>query len=122
MNDQYARTRKQPTWQCIAQWFKEKYEGKIISQSTISSVLLKRSADSALLSQPAFGPEIKRRRNVAWPQLDSVLFEWYERLQRRTTITGLVLKEKAREFFEVLYPGMFIKCKSEIISDTDCRR
>ncbi|KAI5843328.1 hypothetical protein DFP73DRAFT_527340 [Morchella snyderi] len=79
---------KQPIWQAVVHWFKAKY-GKAVSQMTVYSTL-RRLED--LLSQVPADSERKKRRTVAWPNLDEVLFEWYKRLE-----------EKSKDFFVRLY-------------------
>ncbi|KAH0613575.1 uncharacterized protein H6S33_005461 [Morchella sextelata] len=104
-NQEYIQNGKRPGWREIASWFAETHNGKKISQAGVSTILSKRSAD--LLGQSLSAPQAvsKRRRAVYWPKLDDALFEWHMRMQGRVTITGLVIKEKAAEFFPLIYPG-----------------
>lgn len=105
-NLELEKSGERPHWKKVQKWFAESHSGKVISQPTISNILSKRSAD--LLDHPLTNPQQKKRREVAWPRLDEALYEWHKRMERRIPISGIILKEKAREYFAVLYPGMLI--------------
>lgn len=104
VNSEVEQHGERPHWKKIQKWFTEAYPGKTISQPTISNILTKRAAN--LLEKPLVNPNQKKRRDVMWPNLDGALFEWHKRMEKRIPISGLILKEKARDFFAVLYPGM----------------
>lgn len=47
----------------------------------------------------------KRRRPEQWPELEKALFDWIQRAEERMPISQEVIREKARQFWPVLYPG-----------------
>lgn len=105
-NLEQERTGDRPHWKKVQKWFADTHSGKVISQPTISNILTKRAADLLEPSESLAHPQQKKRREVSWPKLDEALFEWHKRMEKRIPISGLVLKEKAKDFFVVLYPGM----------------
>ena len=47
---------------------------------------------------------IKRTRQVQYPELDTVLFDWFLRFERQVPMSGELIKEKAVLIFKALYP------------------
>lgn len=47
---------------------------------------------------------IKRIRRVQYPELDTVLYEWFLRFKRQVAMSGELIKQKAGIIFSALYP------------------
>ena len=47
---------------------------------------------------------IKRSRRVQYPELDSVLHEWFLRFEQQVPMSGDLIKERAAHIFKALYP------------------
>lgn len=99
-----------PDWKETAKWFSDTHQGKAIAQSSMSTILAKCSADffEQSLSAEPWRSDIKKRREVKYPELDKALYEWHIVMQKHVPISGMVLKEKAKDIFVQIYPGMSI--------------
>lgn len=47
---------------------------------------------------------VKRVRRVQYPELDTVLYDWFLKFKRQVPMSGELIKQKAAIIFEVLYP------------------
>lgn len=86
----------------LLQWFKSEYNQEI-NPSSITRILSTKYAYLDSLSGERLLNN-KRRRPEHWPQLEKALFDWIQRAEGQITISQEVLREKARQFWPVLYP------------------
>ena len=86
----------------LISWFTGE-TGHQINQSQISKILSKNYEylDGPTRNTTTLGA--KRHHQGDWPELEAALFEWQQRMQKKkATITGDVLKGKARELWDRL--------------------
>ena len=102
----------QPRQKAIIAWFEAEF-GRKLSQSTVSESLDDRfqyldaalpatsAATSTSASTSASASAVDtayRARGAAWPRLESILYEWQQRVQARSRLVlGDILAKKARE-------------------------
>lgn len=89
------------SYTALQNWFQESYNQRI-TPSSISRILSSRyeyldTIQSHLL-------EDKRRRTEQWPELDNAVLEWIQRAQSQITISQEVIREKARQYWPIIYP------------------
>ncbi len=81
-------------------WFSEQYDHQL-SPSSISRIL--KDARNAYLDEDSGGPDRKRRTPAAWPGLETALFAWQRRMERKTmAITGDVIQATAGKLWAQL--------------------
>ncbi|KAI8853977.1 DDE superfamily endonuclease-domain-containing protein [Chytridium lagenaria] len=95
-------------------------EKECVNQKILASVFASRwgwtpsqPAISRLLRQPEIteadeapaNKSVKRKRAVAYPEVEKALADWFREYQDRTPISGDMLKEKGREILEMFHPG-----------------
>ena len=99
------KTGNPPAQAQLVQWWFSQF-GNNPSQSVISHML---SPKYAYLDGPnaLYRPEMSRKRDPSWPQLEAALWEWQMDEERRTGnhVTGEMLRVKAKELFETLNIG-----------------
>ncbi|RAQ51078.1 cenp-B [Aspergillus flavus] len=86
----------------LCQWFEAEYQ-QPIAESSVSRILSSRydSLDGASSHQL----RAKRRRAESWPELERALYEWIRRVQDQESLSQHLILQKARTFWERLYPG-----------------
>lgn len=100
---QYATEHPRLQQSHLKTWFEGQFERKI-TQPTISESL---STKYSYLDSST-GSYRQRRRAAKWPELETSLFKWQQELEQRVAISGDLLKEQARIFWQRLacYQGM----------------
>lgn len=91
----YSNLHPGRTWKQVQQWFADNHAGKAPDQSQISR-WKKREPPT---SDEKLRPEQKRIKEGKFPELEAALFEWHQRMQTRTNITGIILQHKAHFFW-----------------------
>ena len=92
-------TDHKPSGKAMRQWFVEQFH-HLPSESTISEILSNRYVH---LDTTVIAPLSKKHRAAEWPDLEHVLFEWQQRMQRKeAAITGDILKKMANLFWDKL--------------------
>ena len=102
----HAQAHPKATQHELSTWFSTKFK-KQINQSTVSRMLKRFREDVAppeivdLTSKST----IKRTRRVQYPELDTVLYEWFLCFERQVPMSGELIKQKAAIVFKALYPN-----------------
>ena len=85
----------------IRDWFQQTYN-QSISPSSVSEILSSRY--QSLDTTESLRPTLKKRRKEHWPELENALYQWIYQAETRIIISGEVIREKARFFWNNL-PG-----------------
>jgi hypothetical protein len=95
----------------LRKWFEATFTRRI-APSSVSEILSSRF--DSLDNHP---PHLKqnRRRVQAWPDLENALFAWVKQAEKRIIVSGEVIREKARFFWQniALYEGKEMPTFSE---------
>lgn len=86
----------------LQKWFQETYQ-QPINPSSVSRILSARSAYLDNLESHQLSN--KRRRTEQWPELDQAIYEWIQRSEGRVPVNQEAIREKARAYWPVIYPG-----------------
>lgn len=98
----YRQQHPKPSQKACITWFYNEYNIRL-SQSTVSESLSSRFASLDDNVAASTNPEGSRRRAVAWPRLEAVLFEWQKKIEERGGFTtGDILQEKAKQIWRSL--------------------
>ena len=98
----YSKAHSKATQHELSQWFSNKFK-KQINQSTVSR-MLKRFRDDVPPPEVITNHTIKRTRQVQYPELDTVLYDWFLCFERQVPMSGELIKQKAVFVFKALYP------------------
>lgn len=82
-------------------WFETTYN-QSINPSSVSRII---SSDSASFDEATNRHQEKRRRTESWPELEKAIFEWTQRAEEHISISQEVIREKARQYWQTIYPG-----------------
>lgn len=84
----------------LAEWFQQTYNHKL-SSSSVSEILSThyKHLDEPLSNHHTNSARIRREH---WPELERALFEWIQQVEEQVIISGDIIKEKARFFWENL--------------------
>lgn len=87
----------------LERWFEGTYH-QTLSAYTISRILWRRYGH---LDSPISQREMNQRRPTTGrrPELEAALMEWLHRAQAQVHITQQLIREKAEQYWEALYPG-----------------
>jgi Fission yeast centromere protein N-terminal domain/Tc5 transposase DNA-binding domain len=86
----------------IAAWFEAQYH-RPIHESIISRTLSSKFAHLDTSTTMPLQQTFKRRRTVEWPHVEEALFEWIRRVEKKTVVSGDMIKEKASFFWKSIY-------------------
>ena len=85
----------------LAVWFDNLYRHKI-DKGQVSKILSHKWAHLDT-SHALLRPNLKKTRTAHWPELETALFEWQQRMQRkRAPLSGDLLREMALKFWKRL--------------------
>ena len=86
----------------LCQWFEAEYQ-QPIAESSVSRILSSRY--DSLNGASSHQLRAKRRRSESWPELERALYEWIRRVQGQESLSQYFILQKARVFWQKLYPG-----------------
>ncbi|BCR98585.1 uncharacterized protein AKAW2_40268S [Aspergillus luchuensis] len=85
----------------LIKWFEATYNQRI-TPSSVSRILSPRC--DYLDAIPDHRLNDKRRRTELWPELEAAVIDWLERAQSYITISQEVIREKAKQYWPIIYP------------------